>query len=145
MVRFGSFPAKLIVGRDRRFFVHERAVRSNSVFLNDAFQLVWIDNHKCRTVSFPDLEPEVFEGYLNFLYGMLKPHVCSHSSYSRHHYLARLYGFGKEIKDRKFQDAVLDQMIYESRQKWDDGLNYYPGGATIKLMYDTTPNDSPAR
>lgn len=132
-----------MVGQERRFYVHERVVRSNSTYLNEAFQRVWVDNHRCRTVSFSDLEPDLFNGYLSFLYGMLEPQVCSDEDH--YLYLARLYGFGEEIKDRRFQGAVLDQIIYESRKLSSDGMTQCPGTTIINFVYDTTPKGSPAR
>ena len=66
--RFDWQPIEVIVGKaERKFYVHETLICSKSEFFAKALNKVWIEKQQRRVVM-PEDDPELFLGYLNWVY-----------------------------------------------------------------------------
>jgi hypothetical protein len=106
-----------------------------------------------RTVSLPDEDADIYGAYLHWLHTGKVPSKYTTAQdgqpqlapiEERYRYLAILYDFGEKIQDRAFQNAVSDMIVYDFRQA-HDGRRHLPRRVNIKLIYDSTPLESPAR
>jgi hypothetical protein len=112
--------------------------------LDRAFNHAGIDSDHQRFVSFTDDDPDIMNAYLYWLY-FAKFRSQPATEQDEYGFLAKLYIFGEEHKDRAFQDAVLNMIVYQSRKRDGNGDQCYPVGSVVKLLYDSTPPGSPMR
>jgi hypothetical protein len=134
-------PIKITVGGNRTFYVHEKHISSRSDFLRVAYLKVAHLDQGSRVLSFPDEYPGVFNGYLHWLYTRTFEHQLA-AAQDRYRYLVNLYVFGEKYNERAFQDIVIDNIVYESRVRDENGNLRVPRPTYI---YDVTPEGSPLR
>jgi hypothetical protein len=134
-------PIKITVGGNRTFYVHENHISSRSDFLRLAYLKVAHLDQKSRILFFPDDYPDVFNGYLHWLYTGTFEHQLA-AAQDRYRYLVNLYVFGEKYNERAFQDIVMDNIVYESRVRDENGNLQVPRPGVI---YDMTPEGSPLR
>lgn len=121
----------------REFFVHEKVLAASSSFLQAAVKEEW-QVGQAHTVKLPEEDADTLYGYTQWLYTGKLP--CQTSETYCFVPLAKLYVLGEKLIDDNLQDRVLDAIIATVRKE-----HCYPSKATVKTIYRSTPEGSPAR
>ena len=131
--------ATVAVGSEEKpFFVHTTMLQ-HSEFFKAALKEEWKEGQQ-RIVKLPDVEPHLFEAYIQWQYRGKINFGESPASYN-FVTLAKLYGFGERLVDGVFQDRVLDTIVAGVR----DAERPAPGSVCVNTIYRNTPEGSPAR
>ena len=130
------------------FNVHLKVLCSSSDFLKAKVKPEWLKNQ--NSVKLPDLLPETFSIYVNWLYtgaltGLLRPGDAEdRKDLLEFRRLATAFVLGEALLDVAFKDTIIDTLLF--RVCSDTGRQVFTAGAEIaKIVYDGTPTESPAR
>lgn len=138
------------VGNDpsETFTVHSSVIFKSSPFIKTAPKPEWsASSSSPGTVDLSDECPEIFGIYLNWLYFETLPTVVNQDrkdAPAEYETLSKCYVMGEKLMDIGFKNAVIDA-LFEARtiQPFQNPCN--PGPDPIKLIYEGTPEGSPAR
>ncbi|KAF2130154.1 hypothetical protein P153DRAFT_315864 [Dothidotthia symphoricarpi CBS 119687] len=119
------------------FHVHEAVITSSSEFFKNAMKPEWRTD-LTKPINLSNERPDTFEQYSRWLY--TRRIVTTTNSRVTYVDLAHLYVLGEKILDKEFKDAVIHATIDRKMQ----GGNH-PSASTIKILYEGTPANSPAR
>ncbi|KAK5678244.1 hypothetical protein LTS10_009414 [Elasticomyces elasticus] len=139
---------EVILGPEqRKFYVHDKLLCSQSKFFEAALKKEWIKG-QARIVELPEDGALLFERYVQWLYGG-RLAVKKPNGQTDYDMLAGLYVFGEKIVDQIFQDKVIDALVAATRNKvhprQDRLAALFPYGDTVDRIYNGTPRGSPAR
>ncbi|KAK5132648.1 hypothetical protein LTR08_008770 [Meristemomyces frigidus] len=140
-------PVEIIVGADqRKFYVHERILRSHSSFFNAALSKAWKEGAE-RQITLPEADADAFNAYVHWLYDRKSIVVEGFGAAFVYLLYAKMYAFGEQILDSMFQDAVITAIVETSRRpsSKDPRQRTFPDNDAIEIIYDQTPLGSPAR
>ncbi|KAF2444403.1 hypothetical protein P171DRAFT_444593 [Karstenula rhodostoma CBS 690.94] len=116
-------------------------LRSSSQFLKAATKPEWDDLCEVKRTITLSSDPMLFKAYVHWLYMGTIPrpddNAPDHKDYP---FLAKLYVLGEELLDAIFKNRTIDAIIavYIKSKLW-------PIGETIRIIYEGTPEGSPAR
>lgn len=132
----------MLVGGDKtKFVVHENIACRTSLFFRTAVRGDWKEATQ-KTVQLPEVKAEVFGTYLNWLYTgnvviSSDPNFTYNGerdeskTYIIFEHLVDAYGLGDFLQDRKFRNAVVDEVqeaVEEFGSLNDDALLFYSKG-----------------
>ncbi|KAK3076874.1 hypothetical protein LTS18_011764 [Coniosporium uncinatum] len=149
--KFASFHDRTVeihVGPDHRVFsVHEKLICASSDFFKDGMSRDWKESRE-RTFTFEYDEPEIFDIYACWLYYQKFPTRLDRGGLEgnkEYVQLAKAYVLGEKLQDRDFQDAVIDAVVDKSNHLTEGNKTWSPVGDAVKIIYDGTPDTSPAQ
>jgi len=121
------------VGKSTMFRVHESVLLQSPFFAN-ALKPEWVAARKGKPIDLKEEDPDSFAGYVQWLYSHNIDTTYNTTKW------AGLYVLGEKLMDATFQDQVLETMAQGCEAKVS-----YPTGKAINIIYDGTPEGSPAR
>ena len=136
-------PINLIIGSEGEIIsVHPDVLTKSSKFFEAALKKEWTRD---STIKLPDEDFDTVNNYIQWLYsGSVFCTTGDRSRRIEHEYLVKLYVLGEGLLDARFQNRVIDAIVslYGERVK-----NEYivPGAKAIAIIYENTPQTSPAR
>lgn len=140
IVNVGASPSQ-------RFYVTESIIRNSSKFFDAALKKEWKEGQE-RTINLPEIRPEVFNVYLNWLVTG-KLHVHDQSEVTPEHRqtktrLVEAYLLGDKILDVDYKEKVCDalaedSLILRNAQLWVMGTR------ARRRLYEDTPAGAPVR
>ncbi|KAK3700453.1 hypothetical protein LTR37_015957 [Vermiconidia calcicola] len=138
-----GIPVKILVGAEGKcFYVHSSLLREHSEFFKAALNEVWQEG-KERMVRLPEEQPAIFELYMQWLYTK-RVFWTMEDRGADFERLSTLYGLGERIFDTVFQDSTMTAIVTASRTKDDNGKTWSPIGLNTSIIYENTPENSPA-
>ncbi|KAK4495748.1 hypothetical protein PRZ48_013016 [Zasmidium cellare] len=143
--RFTSDIVTLKVGESKSetFTIHADTLKQHSPFFKAALDKKWREGQSLQ-VDFPEDEPDTIEAYLGWLHdGKVEAPESPGTDDLTFPFLAKLYVLGEKIQDNAFCNSVIDKIteVLDSPE-WEDSS---PGFSSSNIIYDGTPDDSPAR
>ncbi|KAH6010119.1 hypothetical protein HBI67_171860 [Parastagonospora nodorum] len=152
---FDSLPIRVFVGSQpnfEEFSVHEGLICPRSEFFCNSVKGPWKESEE-RTVNLSENEPDVFRVYLKYLYtGTLavKNAACGgndDSSIVADEYatLSKLFVLAEKLMDEDGKTAILAAISARSQEPFSDKILYYPAIDSVQIIYEGTPEHSPAR
>ncbi|KAK5120538.1 hypothetical protein LTR85_006194 [Meristemomyces frigidus] len=133
---------EVVVGHSQHsFLVHEDVLTSTSEFFRSTLGKLWREGQQ-RKVVLPDDQS-------HWLYTKTIASISAEDS-SQSALLAKLYVLGEELLDSNFQDCIIDAFICALREvrakpAKTSTFRYCLRKQTVNLIYDGTPQKSPAR
>jgi hypothetical protein len=121
--------------------IHQAVLRSSSEYFKRAMRPEWSSQRpEPHSSSFCDDDPGVFRLYGHWVYFRTLP--ISHTMDPADIFveLARAYVLGEKLIDAKFKDAIIDTFVAVGA-----GMSYNPSGRCVNILYEGTPEGSPAR
>ena len=145
---------RVVVGRDadaKTCNVHESMICEASEFFRMALNGPWIESSE-RKMRLPEVEPSIFNLYLNYLYRgeMALQKKDPQDSGDMFVKLAKLYVLGDMILDARVKAAALDTMaknVNAQTVKQDRALvpALKASGPVVRIIYKNTVETSAAR
>ncbi|KAF2869093.1 hypothetical protein BDV95DRAFT_499273, partial [Massariosphaeria phaeospora] len=140
------------------FLVHESILSSRSEFFRRAMNGKWPEADT-RVVELSEDDPDLFGIYLNHVYTEKLPvgetdsdqlvkldyGVFYKETQKEYDLLFRLYIFGEKVQDTLFKNDVITSVHTISSLRHMNGSWSIPTTAAVALVYDGTPEASPAR
>ncbi|KAF2167897.1 hypothetical protein M409DRAFT_53847 [Zasmidium cellare ATCC 36951] len=145
--RFTSDIVTIIVGTDNveTFTTHTEVLKKHSPFFKAALDKKWQEGQSLQ-IELAEDEVEVVEAYLGWLYdGKIDPPTSPRKAKAdtTFPFMARLYVFGEKIQDTAFCNSVMDAITsILDAPEWEILM---PAFESVKILYDGTAEDSPAR
>jgi hypothetical protein len=115
------------------FHIHSD-VLSSSPFLHNASKPAWTEGREKKPIDLSDEDSLTFDIYAQWLYSH---NLLRFMGALR---LAKLYVLGEKLMHDEFQNSVIDGLINNA-----DGYREIPQGETVNIIYQGTPEGSPAR
>lgn len=117
----------------KEFTMHKHIAIRHSPFFKAALSHDWREAHDKR-ISLPDCEPEIFEGYSQWVYTSeisfsTEPHLQTLE-------LVRLWILGDFLRDQRFCETVVNGLFSHE---------LVTGPTAVRHLYDHTSHDSPLR
>ena len=134
----------------KKFLVHASVVCKRSKFFEKAIGGDWKEAQD-KSVDLSEDDPTIFSLYVQLLYkGTIptkRPGGGSKDKFWLEEYavLARLYILAEMLMDTATKNTVLDAILSKRRETATDGLRYVPSIACVKIIYEGTSPQSPAR
>jgi hypothetical protein len=134
----------------RTFGVHETLIINRSLFFKKAISGSWREAED-REVALPDDEPEVFALYIHYLYtgtlaakpDPIPPQYRGGLEYLR---LTKLYVLAEKLQDiTQLKNSIIKNILDISKAIREDRGHHCPGQPCISVVYNGTPEGSPAR
>ena len=134
----------------RSLLVHASIICARSKFFQTAMNGRWLESDE-RSIKFEEDGPEIFSLYVHLLYKNWLP-IMDESNTKGDHIefvvLAKLFVLAEKLMDVTSKNIILSSMISKRRHKRENatGRAYLvPRLDAVKLLYDGTPVQSPAR
>lgn len=140
----GKTLASVLVGIGaKRFVVHRDILVTQSTFFRAALTGGFAEGQSL-IVTFPDDDPNIFGMYYHWVYLHEVAFELPCDAYLGYKDLLLAYVLGDKIQDEDFCDAVLDAIVYQSKDM-DGRPGIFPDLAVVDLAYDLLPPASPLR
>jgi hypothetical protein len=102
-----------------------------------------------RVVNLPEDDPALFADYIHVLYtgdtpGLSNPETISNGGESTR-MLCKLCVLAEKLDDVGTKNTVIDALLCSLTKPQTDGNIYLPGRVSVGIIYDGTPEGSPAR
>ena len=127
-----------------RFIVHEPVLREQSCFFRAIIEKKQWKEGMSGEIELPEDDPNIFSVYLEWLYSRKLTLVYDPSTTDATDplftELASLYVFGEKVQDDNFCDTIVTQILHATNR-----LNKFPCSAANHIIYEGTPETSPAR
>lgn len=136
-INFNELPMLIIVD-NRRFHVHANILSRSSSLLKEYCDIRLEDGSRVPGIELPDQNPDLFNVYLQWLYGDFSAFEIPNPILDPQTVLAMLYITGEKLQDRKFRNFIIERIVKSNQRNM-------PSHFAINIIYNGTTRDSPAR
>ena len=131
--------------------VHKSILEKHADFWKSALNKCWEEGAKGK-IRLPEDDPEAVGTYLEWMYTskidlnpLTNDDMSAKDIEEEFEHLARAYVFGEKAQDNAFCNGVIDAMFARVLGPGGGIERAYPTTKAISIIYDGTPEGSPAR
>lgn len=133
--------------------IHAEVLEKQSPFWKSALKKCWEEGAEGK-IKLPEDDQDAVSTYLEWIYSsIIETNPLRNDEMSvkeldaEFEHLARVYVFGEKIQDKEFCNRTMDRILNRAAglALFSDIVCCYPTTKAVKIIYDGTPEGSPAR
>lgn len=154
--RFTGKTVTIVVGQvddTETHTVHAGILEGHSAFWKSALKKCWEEGAEGK-IKLPEDDRDAVSTYLEWIYSSIieisplrNEDMSAKELDAEFEHLARVYVFGEKIQDNEFCNRTMDRILHRvtGLALFSDVVCCYPTTKAVKIIYDGTPEGSPAR